>query len=92
MTITIIYKLTLNVVGAKKCKTLTADTSSAPVGDSFFNDILSCSDMPNPEDVTCYSLCIKPYKTHHNHFFYFNCLTLPLICLCLMQISTFDLV
>ena len=33
--------------GHKKRKTVTANTSSAPLGDSFFNGITSCSDMPN---------------------------------------------
>ena len=63
----------------KKCKTVIADTSRAPLRDSFFNDITSYSDMPNVEDVTCSSLCIAPCETHHNQFFYFNCLTFLLL-------------
>ncbi|KAJ8430754.1 hypothetical protein Cgig2_009059 [Carnegiea gigantea] len=45
-----VQKLTLNVVGIKKCNTVAANTSSAALGDSFFNGITSCSDMPNLED------------------------------------------
>ncbi|KAJ8435025.1 hypothetical protein Cgig2_013675 [Carnegiea gigantea] len=37
--------------GHKKCNTATANTFSAPLGDSFFNGITSCSDMSNLEDV-----------------------------------------
>jgi len=39
--------------GLKKCKIVAANTSRVALGDSFFNDIQSCSNMlTNLEDVT----------------------------------------
>ena len=39
--------------GRKKCKIIAANTSRVTLGDSFFNDIQICSDMPtNLEDTT----------------------------------------
>ena len=41
--------------GSKKCKILTVNTLRVALGDSFFNNIQSCSDMPtNLEEVTCF--------------------------------------
>ncbi|KAJ8438229.1 hypothetical protein Cgig2_028132 [Carnegiea gigantea] len=40
--------------GHKKRKTVAANTSSAPLSDSFFNGVTSYSDMPNLEDALTY--------------------------------------
>ena len=60
------------------------------LGDSFFNDIRSCSDMPaNLEDVTCFPFCSESRKTYHVKFY-----NLPNLfpTLFWMQIGEFDLV
>jgi len=70
MTVTKIQKLTLNIVGAKKCKIVATNTSKVALGDSFFNDIQSCSHIPlNLEDVTCFPFCSESYETCHTVFF-----------------------
>jgi len=55
--------------GRKKRKIVAANTSRMALGDSFFNDIQSCSDMPtNLEDVTCFPFCSESCKTYHVKF------------------------
>ena len=56
--------------GRKKRKIVAANTSRMALGDSFFNDIQSCSDMPtNLEDVTCFPFCYESRKTYHVKFY-----------------------
>jgi len=60
------------------------------LGDSFFNDIQSCSDMPtNLEDVTCFPFCSESCKTYHIKFYNLSNLFPTL---CWMRIGEFGLV
>ena len=51
MTVTRIEKLSLNVEGMRNARLSLSILLSASLGDSFFNGMTSCSDLPNLEDV-----------------------------------------